>query len=43
LQSELVDADMAETISKYLLTENVYNAALKAASRLIQPSLVNYL
>jgi flagellin-like hook-associated protein FlgL len=43
LQSELVDADMGETISKYLLTENVYNAALKAASRLIQPSLVNYL
>lgn len=43
LQSELVDAEMAETISNYLLTENVYNAALKASSRLIQPSLVNYL
>ncbi len=43
LQSELVDAEMAETISRYLLTENIYNAALKASSRLIQPSLVNYL
>lgn len=43
LQSELVDAEMAETISKFLLTENVYNAALKASSKLIQPSLVNYL
>ncbi|NLL15197.1 MAG: flagellar hook-associated protein FlgL [Fibrobacter sp.] len=43
LQSELVDAEMAETISKFLLTENIYNAALKASSRLIQPSLVNYL
>ncbi len=43
LQSELVDAEMAGTISKFLLTENVYNAALKASSRLIQPSLVNYL
>ncbi|HEX3019166.1 MAG TPA: flagellar hook-associated protein FlgL [Chitinispirillaceae bacterium] len=43
LFSELVDAEMAETVSEYLLTENVYNAALKASSRLIQPSLVNYL
>ena len=41
LQSEL-DAEMAETISKFLLTENIYNAA----SRLHQAdtaSLVNYL
>lgn len=43
LQSKLVDAEMADTISRYLLTENVYNAALKAGSRLIQPSLASYL
>lgn len=43
LQSELLDAEMAETVSNYMLTENVYNAALKASARLIQPSLVNYL
>jgi flagellin-like hook-associated protein FlgL len=43
LKSELEDAEMAETISRFLLTQNVYNAALKSASSIIQPSLVNYL
>jgi flagellar hook-associated protein 3 FlgL len=43
LLSELEDAEMAETISKFSLTETVYNAALQAASRVIQPSLVNFL
>lgn len=43
LQSSLEDADMAEVISRYTLTENVYNAALQTAARVIQPSLVNFL
>jgi flagellar hook-associated protein 3 FlgL len=41
--SELEDADMADTISKFLLAENVYKAALQSAARIIQPSLVNFL
>jgi len=41
--SVLEDADMAETVSKYMLTENVYKAALQTATRVIQPSLVNFL
>jgi flagellin-like hook-associated protein FlgL len=43
LQSELEDAEMAETISKFMVTQNVYNAALKSAATIIQPSLVNFL
>jgi flagellar hook-associated protein 3 FlgL len=43
LQSDLEDADMAETISKYSMTETIYNAALKSAASVIQPSLVDYL
>ncbi len=43
LQSELEDADMSEVISRYMLAENVYNAALKTASRIIQPSLADFL
>ncbi|MDG5814503.1 flagellar hook-associated protein FlgL [Chitinispirillales bacterium ANBcel5] len=43
LQSTLEDTDMAEAISRFMLTENVYNAALKSVSRVIQPSLVNFL
>lgn len=43
LQSELEDAEMAETMSKYATLENVYNAALKSAAKVIQPSLVNFL
>jgi flagellar hook-associated protein 3 FlgL len=43
LQSELEDAEMAETASKFMLTQNVYNAALQATAKIIQPSLVNFL
>ena len=43
LQSELEDAEIAETVSRFMLTQNVYNAALQAASKIIQPSLVNFL
>jgi flagellar hook-associated protein 3 FlgL len=41
--SALEDADLAEVISKLLLAENVYSAALQAAMRVIQPSLANYM
>ncbi len=43
LQSELEDAEMAETISKFMVTQNVYNAALQSAAKIIQPSLANFL
>lgn len=43
LQSELEDAEMAETVSKFMLTQNVYNAALQTTAKIIQPSLVNFL
>ena len=43
LQSELEDAEMAETISKFMLTQNVYNAALQSTAKIIQPSLVDFL
>ncbi|MBN1756939.1 MAG: flagellar hook-associated protein FlgL [Chitinispirillaceae bacterium] len=43
LQSRLEDAEMAETTSQFLLTQNVYNAALQAMAKIIQPSLVNFL
>jgi flagellin-like hook-associated protein FlgL len=41
--SSLADADLAEVISRLLLAENVYNAALQAAMRVLQPSLANYM
>lgn len=37
------DADMAETMVNYSNEHNAYEAALKAASNLIQPSLLNFL
>jgi flagellar hook-associated protein 3 FlgL len=43
LQSELQDAEMAETVSKFMVTQNVYNAALQSAAKIIQPSLANFL
>jgi flagellar hook-associated protein 3 FlgL len=43
LQSELEDAEMAETFTKYTTTQTVYDAALKSAAKIIQTSLVNYL
>ena len=43
LQSELEDAEMAETISQFMLTQNVYNAALQSTAKIIQHSLVDFL
>ena len=43
LQSELEGAEIAETTTRYLLAENVYNAALQVTAKIIQPSLVNFL
>ncbi|MBN1575572.1 MAG: flagellar hook-associated protein FlgL [Chitinispirillaceae bacterium] len=43
LRSELEDAEMAETTTRFMLTQNVYNAALQSAAKIIQPSLVNFL
>ncbi|MBD3316457.1 MAG: hypothetical protein GF344_11775, partial [Chitinivibrionales bacterium] len=43
LQAELEDAEFAETVSKFQLAQTVYNAALKSAARVIQPSLADYL
>jgi flagellar hook-associated protein 3 FlgL len=43
LQSQLEDAEMAETLSKFMVTQNVYNAALQSAAKIIQPTLSNFL
>ncbi|MBD3346245.1 MAG: flagellar hook-associated protein 3 [Chitinivibrionales bacterium] len=43
LQSSLEDAEYADTVMKFSLMETVYNAALKSAAKIIQPSLVNFL
>jgi len=41
--TSLEDADLADVISKMMLAQNVYNAALQAAMRVIQPSLANFM
>jgi flagellar hook-associated protein 3 FlgL len=43
LQAELEDADYAEMVMKFQQAQTVYDAALKSAARVIQPSLANYL
>ncbi|MBD0384182.1 flagellar hook-associated protein FlgL [Paenibacillus sedimenti] len=43
LQSKTEDADMAEIITKLKMSENVYQASLSVGSKLIQPSLIDYL
>ncbi|MDD5673488.1 MAG: flagellar hook-associated protein FlgL [Chitinivibrionales bacterium] len=43
LQSQLEDVDMATAATQFSSMQNVYSAALKSASMLIQQSLVNYL
>jgi flagellar hook-associated protein 3 len=42
-QSQLEDADLAEVITRLMLAENVYTAALQAAMRVLQPSLANFM
>jgi|GEM_PF-2308091 len=41
--SQLEDADLAEMITRLMLAENVYTAALQAAMRVLQPSLANFM
>ncbi len=43
LQSEIEDTEYAETATKFAVAQMVYNAALQAAAKIIQPSLVNFL
>jgi flagellar hook-associated protein 3 FlgL len=41
--SEIMDADMAETIVEFKNQENVYRAALSVGAQIIQPSLVDFM
>jgi flagellar hook-associated protein 3 FlgL len=43
LQSEIEDADFAETASQFSLMETVYSAALKSAAAVIKPTLADFL
>jgi flagellar hook-associated protein 3 FlgL len=43
IQSQLADTDMADAVMKYSVADNVYNAALKTAAKIVQNSLVNFL
>ncbi|WP_145139532.1 flagellar hook-associated protein FlgL [Paenibacillus sp. Y412MC10] len=43
LQAKTEDADYAELIMNSKIQENIYNASLSAGSKIIQPSLVDFL
>ncbi len=43
LQSDVLDADFAETITQLNAQSNAFEAALSATARTIQPSLLNFL
>ncbi|MFH0919270.1 MAG: flagellar hook-associated protein FlgL [Fibrobacterota bacterium] len=43
LQSELEDVDFATAIMDFSMSENVYNASLKAGAKVILPSLGDYI
>ncbi len=43
LQSRTEDADMAEVLTNFKASENVYQASLSVGSKLIQPSLIDFL
>jgi flagellar hook-associated protein 3 FlgL len=43
LQSKTEDADPAEVITNLKMNENVYQASLSAGSKLIQPTLIDFL
>jgi flagellar hook-associated protein 3 FlgL len=43
LQSKTEDADMAEVITKLKMDESVYQSSLSAGSKLIQPTLLDFL
>ncbi|HOJ34050.1 MAG TPA: flagellar hook-associated protein FlgL [Candidatus Hydrogenedentes bacterium] len=42
LQSQVLDADYADTIVNLNMQQNAYQAALNAAGRVLQPSLLDY-
>lgn len=43
LQGKTEDADMAETIMKFNMEQNVYQASLSTGAKIVQPSLIDYL
>ena len=43
LRSKVEDTDITTAISKFSISETVYNASLQVGSRAIQPSLLDYL
>ncbi|WP_239615867.1 flagellar hook-associated protein FlgL [Cohnella mopanensis] len=43
LQGKTEDADMAETIMKFNLEQNVYQASLSTGAKIVQPTLIDYL
>lgn len=43
LQAKVEDADYAELVMKSKIQENIYNASLSAGSKIISPSLVDFL
>lgn len=43
LLANLEDAEMTKTVTDFMNTQNIYNAALKSAAGVIQESLVNFL
>jgi len=43
LRSKLGDVDMAEAIMNFNVRESVYQAALGAAARVMQPTLLDFL
>ena len=43
LLSDKQDVDVAETIMKLKLEENVYRSALAVGARILQPTLMDYL
>lgn len=43
LLSEVEDADLTQLITQLAMQENAYTAALNAAAKIIQPSLLNFI
>ncbi|ASS73933.1 flagellar biosynthesis protein FlgL [Tumebacillus algifaecis] len=43
LQTKVEDTDMAETITKFKIAEDVYRASLNTGAHIIQPSLIDFL
>lgn len=43
LQGKTEDTDMAETIMKFNMEQNVYQASLSTGAKIVQPSLIDYL